>query len=323
MDRLLVTGAFGQVGTELTRALRSVHGQDSVVATGPDLPTAGGPDEETGSRAILDVTDSGGVEQAFLEHRVDVVYNLAAQLSAVSEDDPQLAWAVNMGGLYHVLEAARRSGVRQVFWPSSIAAFGPNTPIVRTPQDALMRPTTIYGVAKVAGELLCDYYVKRYDLDVRGVRYPGVISSEAPPGGGTTDYAVAMFYAAVRGEPYTCFVRADTVLPMIYMPDCIKAAMNLMQAERSRLRHHNSFNVAAMSFSAGELANEIKRHVPGFVCRYEPDTRQGIADSWPRSLDDTCARQEWGWNPDFTLADMTVHMLTRLKARQAAGELPS
>lgn len=323
MDRVLVTGAFGQVGTELTRALRSVHGRDAVVETGPYLPTSEGSDKTTGPRAILDVTDSGKVEQAFREHRVNVVYHLAARLSAVSEDDPQLAWAVNMGGLYHVLEAARRSGVRQVFWPSSIAAFGPNTPNDRTPQDALMRPTTIYGVAKVAGELLCDYYVKRYDLDVRGVRYPGVISSEAPPGGGTTDYAVAMFYAAVRGTPYTCFVRADTVLPMIYMPDCIKAAVHLMQAERTKLQHHNSFNVAAMSFSAGELANEIKKHVPGFVCHYEPDARQSIADSWPRSLDDTCARQEWGWYPDFTLADMTAHMLTRLRARQAAGELPS
>ena len=323
MDRVLVTGAFGQIGTELTRALRGVHGRDSVVATGPYLPTAEGPDQEAGPCAILDVTDSGGVERAFREHRVDVVYHLAARLSAVSEDDPQLAWAVNMGGLYHVLEAARRNGVRQVFWPSSIAAFGPDTPSVRTPQDALMRPTTIYGVAKVAGELLCDYYVTRYDLDVRGVRYPGVVSSEVPPGGGTTDYAVAMFCAAVSGKPYTCFVRADTVLPMIYMPDCIKAAVSLMQVERSRLRHHNSFNIAAMSFSAGELADEIRRHIRGFVCRYVPDARQGIADSWPQSLDDTCARQEWGWDPDFALAEMTVHMLTRLRARQATGELPS
>ena len=323
MDRVLVTGAFGQIGTELTRALRDTHGPDNVVATGQYLPKTAGSHHAQGPCAILDVTDFGSVEQAFREHRVDIVYHLAARLSAVSEDDPQRSWAVNMGGLYHVLEAARLNGVHQVFWPSSIAAFGPETPHIGTPQDALMRPTTIYGVAKVAGELLCDYYVERYDLDVRGVRYPGVISSETPPGGGTTDYAVAMFYAAVNGEPYTCFVRADTVLPMIYMPDCIKAAMSLMRAERSGLRHHNSFNIAAMSFSAEELADEITRHVPGFVCRYAPDSRQDIADSWPRSLDDTCARQEWGWDPDFTLADMTVHMLTRLRARQAAGELPS
>jgi nucleoside-diphosphate-sugar epimerase len=323
MDRVLVTGAFGQIGTELSRALRHVHGQDDVAATGPYLPTVQGPSVAAGPCAILDVTDSGAVEQTFREHRVDVVYHLAARLSAVSEDDPQLAWAVNMGGLHHMLEAARLSGVRQVFWPSSIAAFGPATPNVDTPQDALMRPTTIYGVVKVAGELLCGYYVKRYGLDIRGGRYPGVISSEAPPGGGTTDYAVAMFYAAVNDEPYTCFVRADTVLPMIYMPDCVKAAMNLMQVERSGLRRHNSFNIAAMSFSAQELADEITRHVPGFVCRYVPDARQDIADSWPRSLDDTCARQEWGGHPDFTLADMTEHMLSRLRVRQAAGELSS
>ena len=323
MDRVLVTGAFGQIGTELTQALRDTHGPDSVVATGQYLPKTAGSDRALGPCAILDVTDSGSVEQAFREHRVNVVYHLAARLSAVSEDDPQLSWAVNMGGLYHVLEAARLNGVRQVFWPSSIAAFGPETPKIGTPQDALMRPITIYGVAKVAGELLCNYYVERYDLDVRGVRYPGVISSEAPAGGGTTDYSVAMFYAAVNGEPYTCFVRADTVLQMIYMPDCIKAAMSLMQAERSGLRHHNSFNIAAMSFSAEELADEITRHVPGFVCHYAPDARQDIADSWPRSLDDSCARQEWGWDPDFTLADMTAHMLTRLRARQAAGDLPS
>lgn len=323
MDRVLVTGAFGQIGTELTRALRDIHGRDNVVATGQRLPALEERHEESGPRGVLDVTDQSAVEHAFREYRVDVVYHLAALLSAVSEGNPQLAWRVNMGGLYHVLEAARRQGVRQVFWPSSIAAFGPDTPRDETPQDTIMRPTTIYGVAKVAGELLCDYYADRHDVDVRGVRYPGVISSEALPGGGTTDYAVAMFYAAVTGRPYTCFVRADTVLPMIYMPDCIKAALSLMQAEPSALRHHNSFNIAAMRFSAEELAAEITRQVPGFVCRYEPDARQAIADSWPRSLDDSCARQEWGWSPDFTLSDMTRHMLKRLTARQAAGELPS
>ena len=318
--RVLVTGAFGQIGTELTKALQEHHGIDSVVATGPRLPDTGSL-RESDPCATLDVTDAHAVDEAVREYRVDVVYHLAARLSAVSEDDPQLAWAVNMNGLHHVLEAARTHGVRQVFWPSSIAAFGPNTPNERTPQDTLMRPTTIYGVAKVSGELLCDYYVSRYGLDVRGVRYPGVISSEVLPGGGTTDYAVAMFYAALRGEPYRCFVRADTVLPMIYMPDCIKAALTLMQADYAGLRHHNSFNVAAMSFSAEQLAAEIRRHIPSFVCHYAPDARQAIADSWPRSLDDTPARQEWGWHPDFALSEMTAHMLARLRARQAAGEI--
>jgi len=207
VDRILVTGAFGQIGTELTQALRNLHGRDNVVAAGPCLPTADGSVSEAGPSAVLDVTDPGGVERAIREHRVDGIYHLAARLSAVSEDDPQLEWAVNMGGLYHVLEAARLNGVRQVFWPSSIAVFGPDTPSVRIPQDTVMRPTTIYGAPKVAG-------------------------------GGTTDYAVAMFYAALSGEPYTCFVRADTILPMIYMPDCITAAMSLIQADRSGLRHH-------------------------------------------------------------------------------------
>ena len=239
----------------------------------------------------------------------------------MSESDPQRAWAINMGGLYNILEAARARNVRQLFWPSSIAAFGPDSPRTRTPQDTLMRPTTIYGVAKVAGELLCNYYVQRYGLDVRGVRYPGVISSEAPPGGGTTDYAVDMFHAALGPGRYTCFVREDTVLPMIYMPDCIKAALDLMQADASTLRHHNAFNVAAMSFSAGDLANEIRRHVPRFVCRFEPDERQAIADSWPMSLEDSAARQEWGWKPSFDLAGMTIDMLERLTARQTPASV--
>ena len=323
MDCVLVTGAFGQIGTELTRALRDRHGRDNVLATGRSVSGGGSSSYTGGPRAVLDVTHLEGIVDVIRAHEIDVIYHLAARLSAVSEDDPQLAWSVNMGGLYNVLEAARLNGVRQVFWPSSIAAFGPDSPTEQTPQDAVMRPTTIYGVAKVAGELLCDYYANRYGLDVRGVRYPGVISSDALPGGGTTDYAVAMFYAALTRRPYTCFVRPDTVLPMIYMPDCIRAAMTLMQADRSRLRHRNAFNVTAMSFSARNLADEITKHVPEFECRYEPDARQEIADTWPRSLDDTCAREEWGWQPNFGLADMTTDMLERLTARQAAGRLSS
>jgi len=222
---------------------------------------------------------------------------------------------VNIEGLRNLLEAARRQGVNRMFWPSSIAAFGPDSPRVLTPQDTIMHPATIYGITKIAGELLCDYYFQRFGLDVRGVRYPGVISSEALPGGGTTDYAVEMFYAALREGHYTCFVREDTVLPMIYMPDCIRAALDLMDAELSDLRHHNAFNVAAMSFSAGELAAAIRAHLPHFACRFEPDRRQQIADSWPRSLDDSAARGEWGWQPQFDLATMVADMLKRLRAK--------
>lgn len=321
MSTILVTGANGQIGTELTRELRARHGDERVVASGHHAPAAGTGPAAPGPFEILDVTDRPAVKAVIRRHRVDTIYHLAAVLSAVGETDPLRAWSVTLDGLHNVLEAARSTGVRQIFWPSSIAVFGADTSRDQTPQDTLMRPTTIYGVAKVAGELLCDYYGRRYGLDVRGVRYPGVISSETLPGGGTTDYAVAIFHAAIRSGCYTCFVREDTVLPMIYMPDCISAALDLLAADASRLRHRNGFNVAAMSFSAGELASEIKKHVPGFVCTYEPDERQAIADSWPRSLDDSAARQEWGWAPRFGLAEMTADMLARLRARQAAGSL--
>lgn len=319
MAKVLVTGAHGQIGTELTRELRKKFGEGNVVASGHRPPPADGPCA-AGPFEQLDVTDREAVDEVLKRHRVEIVYHLAAKLSAVGERDPELAWDVNTNGLYNVLESARTSGVSQVFWPSSIAAFGPETPPERTPQDTVMRPRTIYGVSKVTGELLCDYYFHRYGLDVRGVRYPGVISSEAPPGGGTTDYAVEMFYEALREGRYTCFVREDTVLPMIYMADCIRAALELMDAKLAGLRHHNSFNVAAVSFSAGELAAEIRKHIPDFECAFEPDFRQEIADSWPRSLNDTAARREWGWQPKYDLAAMTTDMLERLQARRAAGE---
>ena len=224
-----------------------------------------------------------------------------------------------MNGLYNVLEVARERGMVRVFCPSSIAAFGPETPRDNTPQETVLRPRTMYGVTKVAGELLGNYYFSRFGLDVRGVRYPGIISSETLPGGGTTDYAVEIFYEAIKHKRYTCFVREDTVLPMMYMPDCIKAAIDLMEADLSRLKHHADFNLAAMSFSAGELAAEIKKHIPEFTCEYEPDFRQEIADSWPRSIDDSAAREEWGWEPDYDLAAMTADMLDKLGKRYAEG----
>jgi nucleoside-diphosphate-sugar epimerase len=219
------------------------------------------------------------------------------------------------------LEVARERGLSQLFCPSSIAAFGPETPRDRTPQETVLRPTTMYGVSKVAGELLCDYYVRRFGVDVRGVRYPGIISSETLPGGGTTDYAVAIYYEAVAHKRYTCFVREDTVLPMMYMPDCIKGTIDLMEAEFSQLEHHSDFNLTAMSFSAGDLAAEIKKHIPEFVCEYKPDSRQAIADSWPRSIDDSAARSEWGWEPQYDLAAMTEDMLDKLSERHAEGRL--
>jgi len=223
--------------------------------------------------------------------------------------------------LHNILEIARERKLLRVFCPSSIAAFGPETPQDNTPQETIMLPKTMYGVTKVAGELLCNYYVRKYGLDVRGVRYPGIISNETLPGGGTTDYAVAIYYDAIKYGKYTCFVREDTVLPMMYMPDCIKATIDLMEADFSRLLHHADFNVAAMSFSAGELAAEIKKHIPNLTVTYEPDFRQAIADSWPRSLDDSAAREEWDWQPAYDLAAMTVDMLDTLGKRHAEGKL--
>ncbi len=316
MKRILVTGACGQIGSELTMALRERYGNENVVAAGHKTQ----PSEKlrtSGPFVFIDVTRRETVEEVVRKYDIDTIYHLAAILSAVGEKNPQLAWRVNMDGLYNILEIAREYDLVRVFWPSSIAVFGPETPRENTPQETVLRPTTMYGVTKVAGELLCDYYFRRFGVDVRGVRYPGVISSETPPGGGTTDYAVEMFYEAIRHKRYTCFVREDTVLPMIYMPDCIKAAIQLMEADLSKLKHHTGFNLAAMSFSAGELAAEIRKHIPDFVCEYKPDFRQEIADTWPRTIDDSAAREEWGWEPEYDLASMTADMLEKLRSRMA------
>ena len=319
MKRILMTGAAGQIGSELARALRAKFGEENVVVT--DLFRPAGGLAESGPFELLDVTDARAVEAVIGKYGIDTVYHLAALLSATGEKNPQKAWQVNMTGLYNVLEAARTRSLVRVFSPSSIAVFGPATPREETPQDTILGPTTIYGVTKVAGELLCDYYVQKYGLDVRGCRYPGIISHLTPPGGGTTDYAVAIYYEAVKHGRYTCFLREDTRLPMMYMPDCLKCTLDLMDADFGRLKHHAGFNVTAMSFSAGELAAEIRKHVPGFEVRYEPDFRQAIADSWPASIDDSAARDEWGWKPSYDLAAMTVDMLAALKKRQAAGTL--
>jgi len=315
--RILVTGATGQIGSELTLALRRRYGSENVVAAFHRTPLPP-PLKDSGPSVRLDVTDRAELEEAVRKYKPNVIYHLAAILSAKGEENPAAAWRVNLGGLYNVLEVARAGGVRQVFWPSSIAVFGPKTPKDNTPQDTILCPTTMYGVTKVAGEYLCDYYARRFRLDVRGVRYPGIISSETPPGGGTTDYAVEMFYAAVKGERYTCFVRPDTVLPMMYMPDCLKAAIQLMEADPSSLTRRADYNVAAMSFSAEELAAEIRKHVPSFQVEYRPDFRQEIADSWPRNIDDSAAREDWGWEPSYDLSRMVEDMLARLKRRLQA-----
>jgi len=246
---------------------------------------------------------------------IDTVYHMAAILSATGEEKPSLAWDVNIYGLVNALEIARERQLLRVFCPSSMAVFGPETPHDCAPQTTILQPTTMYGITKVVGELLGEYYIQRFGLDVRGVRYPGIISSETPPGGGTTDYAVNIFYQALQSKRYTCFVRPDTILPMMYMPDCIKATLDLMDADFDSLKGHCNFNISSISFSAEQLAAEIKKHIPEFVCDYKPDFRQAIADSWPKTIDDAPAREEWGWSPQFDLASMTVDMLEKLAPR--------
>ncbi len=317
--RILVTGAVGQIGSELTMELRRIHGADEVVAAGHRTPP-GEKLRESGPYTTVDVTDREALAELIREYGITTVYHMAAILSGVGEQRPQLCWHVNVDGLYNLLELARERGIR-LFCPSSIAVFGPETPRDHTPQETILRPTSMYGVTKVSGELLAEYYVRKFGVDVRGVRYPGIISSETPPGGGTTDYAVEIYYEAVKKGSYQCFVREDTVLPMMYMPDAIRATIELMDAPFDSLKHHADFNLAAMSFSAGELAEAIRKEMPGFTCTFEPDFRQAIADSWPRSIDDSAAREEWGWEPKYDLEAMTRDMLTKLEARHEAGEL--
>ncbi len=316
MKRILVTGALGQIGSELVSALRERYGPEHVVAS--DIRVAPAGMDSEGPFQLIDCTSQRQIQEAVRRYHVDTIYHLAALLSAVAEQKPQVAWDVNMGGVYRVLEVARENRCA-VFVPSSIGAFGPSTPPDRTPQDTIQRPTTMYGVTKVAGELLCDYYHHRFGVDTRGVRFPGIISHVAPPGGGTTDYAVEIYYDAIRHGRYTCFLAADTRLDMMYMPDAIKAAIEVMEADPTRLRHRNAFNVAAMNFTPEQVADAIRRHIPGFRIGYAVDpVRQGIADSWPRSLDDSAARAEWGWQPTYDLDGMTADMLTQLRRKLAA-----
>jgi nucleoside-diphosphate-sugar epimerase len=315
MKRILVTGASGQVGSDLVVALRERYGGENVLASDIREPDSvvgtGGPFE------VVDCTDHGVMNQAVLRFKADTIYHLAAILSATGEADPHRAYEVNLGGLENTLEVARTRGCA-VFVPSSIAAFGPSTPPDPTPQVTIQRPTTIYGVTKVAGELLADYFYLRFGVDARGVRYPGLISWVTEPGGGTTDYAVEIFYEAIRKGSYTCFLKPDAQLDMMYMPDAIKGSIAVMEADPARLINRNAFNIAAMQFTPEDLAAAIRKHIPDFTIDYDVDPlRQGIADSWPKRLDDTAAREEWDWEPDFDLDAMVEDMLVNLRKKLA------
>ncbi len=318
MEKILVVGSAGQIGSELILTLRNIYGNDNVIGTGRKTAP---------SQAVLDsgpfeffnAVNRDDLYNVCKKYDINVIINMAAILSGTGEQNPMLAWDVNMNGLLNVLEIAREMKMKQVLVPSSIAVFGPGTPLDKAPQETVLKPTTMYGLTKVAGELLCDYYVNKYGLDVRGLRYPGIISHETLPGGGTTDYAVAIYYEAIKNKKYTCFVKEDTRLPMMYMPDCIKATIDLMQADFSKLKHHSDFNLGAMSFNVKELADSIKKRIPEFEISYEPDFRQAIADSWPNDVDDTAAREEWGWKPDYDLEAMTEDMLKNIQIKHDKG----
>jgi nucleoside-diphosphate-sugar epimerase len=310
VKRILVTGAAGQIGSWLVPRLREVYGAAAVLAT--DLRERASDDNDEGPFRVVDATDGSAVDAAVAAHDADTIYHLAAILSAVGERDPLRAWKINMQSLEAVLEVARARGCA-VFTPSSIAAFGAGVPDP-APQDTVMRPSTIYGVSKVAGELLCDYYHRRWGVDTRGVRFPGLVSYGSPPGGGTTDWAVDIFYQAVETGRYTCFLGADSQLDMMYMPDAVDALLQVMEADASRLVHRNAFNVTAMQLSPAVLAREICRHIPNFTIDYDVDpVRQAIANSWPDQIDDSAAREEWGWSPSFHMASMTADMLHHVR----------
>ena len=310
MKNILVIGSTGQIGSELTMKLRELYGNEHVVAGYIKGAEPKGTLKESGPAALADVTDGEMIASVVKEHQIDTIYNLAALLSVVAESKPRLAWRIGIDGLWNILEVARQYHCA-VFTPSSIGSFGLSTPHVRTPQDTIQRPRTIYGVSKVTTELLSDYFFHKYGVDTRSVRFPGIISYMTPPGGGTTDYAVDIFYSAVKGEKFVC-----TLLDMMYMPDALKAAITLMEANPDRLVHHNGFNVAAMSFAPETIYAEIKKHKPQFEMVYDVDPlKQSIAESWPDRMDDTCARREWGWSPIYDIRSMTTDMLNKLSQK--------
>ncbi|MBK5113974.1 MAG: NAD-dependent epimerase/dehydratase family protein [Candidatus Heimdallarchaeota archaeon] len=311
--RVLVIGASGQIGSELVPFLRNRYGKDNVIATGrrtklPDVVLEGGP------CIYLDALNEESLKKVIYENEIEHVYHMASVLSATGEKMPQVAWDININGLINVLEVSRRYNVERVIWPSSIAAFGPTTPRENTPNETILQPSTMYGITKVAGELLAEYYYKKYGLLTLSMRLPGIISSETLPGGGTTDYAVEIFYEAIKNKKYECFLGEDTMLPMMYQPDCLQCHVDLAEKDEKKFKRR-VYNVTGMSFTAGELAAEIKKHIPEFTITYKPDFRQEIADSWPKSIDDSIAKKEWGWDPKYDLKEMVKDMLDVLTPR--------
>ena len=316
-EKILIIGASGQLGTELVEALRNIYGASSVVAS--DIRKSDNPVFETGPFETLDILDLVKWKDILQRHQPTQVYHLAALLSATAEQNPEFAWKLNMQGLFHVLDAAREEGssIGRVYWPSSIAAFGPNTPRFDTPQYGPMDPTTVYGISKYAGELYIQYYFQRYGVDTRSLRYPGLIGHKSDPGGGTTDYAVGIYHDALKGEVHDCFLKEGTILPMLYMPDAVKATLDVMHADPEKIKMRMSYNLAGMSFAPEEIADSIKEHIPDFQIAYNPDYRQAIADTWPAVIDDTLARKHWGWKPEYDLAAMTKDMLENIAPRYA------
>ena len=308
MQRILIIGAGGQLGTELTAALRDIHGTDAVVATDIRAINSDGPSE------ILDAMDPDSLRRLHNKYRFTQVYHLAAILSAKGENNPQWAWKLNMDSLMNVLEFGRDQQIEKIFWPSSIAVFGPNTPRENTPQQTVMDPATVYGISKLAGERWCEYYFRKYGVDVRSIRYPGLISYKTEPGGGTTDYAVDIFKQALLSGKYTSFLSKDTQLPMMYMDDAVRGTIELMEAPAQNIITRSSYNLAAMSFSLQQLAEKIKKHIPDFEIDYKPDFRQGIADSWPDSVNDDAARNEWNWRHAFGLKELTTAMIDGMRS---------
>ncbi len=307
--RILVIGSSGQIGTELVEGLRERYGAENVVASDIKEPQA----EQTGPFVMVDAMDRRGIERIIDKYAITEVYLLAALLSATAEKDPAFAWKLNMESLFIVLELAREGKLKKVYWPSSIAVFGPTTPKDHTPQRTIAEPSTVYGISKQAGEQWCAYYHKRYGVDVRSLRYPGLIGWKSAPGGGTTDYAVHIFHEALKNGSYTSFLEKGTALPMMYMPDAIRATIELMEAPKEMIKVRNSYNLAGFSFAPEEIAELVGQHVPGFKMHYEPDSRQAIADSWPRSIDDAAARADWGWKPEYDLKGMVKDMVVNLR----------
>lgn len=309
-DTLLIIGAGGQLGTELTAELRSIYGRANVIASDIQAPK---PEQlEEGPFEQLDAMDAQGLAAIIDQYKVTQVYLLAAILSAKGEQNPKFAWDLNMKSLLNVLDIAKEKKLSKVYWPSSIAVFGPNSPVDKTPQDCVMDPNTVYGISKLAGERWCEYYFQKYNVDVRSLRYPGLIGYKTLPGGGTTDYAVDIFHKALKNEPFECFLKEDSYLPMMYMPDAIKATIDLMHAPAEKLSVRSSYNVGAISFSPKEIFEAIKKHQPSFEISYNPDYRQKIADTWPNSVDDSRARNDWGWKPQYLLNDMVEDILENL-----------